>query len=102
MHQAKGDANDGDAEQEAVEEMGETNDDAAYDEPQHIHEDAQTAGLRWHPFHVFAEGPDGEYAELYALQAEGDADDGDHQKHAGDEILQGYVKTAKYEPDDVT
>ncbi len=37
-----------------------------------------------------------------ALQAKGDADDGDHQYQSCDEILQGYMQTSEYDPDDVS
>ena len=43
MHLSEWDANDGDAEYETVEDVGEPYPDAANEEPQHIHEDAQTA-----------------------------------------------------------
>ena len=45
MHLSEWDANDGDAEYETVEDVGEPYPDAANEEPQHIHEDAQTAWL---------------------------------------------------------
>ena len=45
MHLSEWDADDGDAEYEAVEDVGKPYPDAANEEPQHIHEDAQTAWL---------------------------------------------------------
>ena len=75
MHLSERDANDGDAEYEAVEDVGEPNPDAANEEPQYIHEDAQTAWLRLPPFNFRTEWPDGQHAQLQTLQAEGDADD---------------------------
>ena len=45
MHLSEGYAYDGDAENEAIEDVGKPDPDAAYDEPQHIHEYAQTTGL---------------------------------------------------------
>ena len=75
MHLSEWDANDGDAEYEAVEDVGEPYPDAAYKEPQHIHEDAQTARLRWLPFHFRTKRPDGQHTQFHALQAKGDADD---------------------------
>ena len=45
MHLPEGDANDGDAENEAIENMGKLYPDATYEEPQHIHEYAQTTWL---------------------------------------------------------
>ena len=45
MHLSEWDANDGDAKYETVEDVGEPYPDAANEEPQHIHEDAQTAWL---------------------------------------------------------
>ena len=102
MHLSKRDANDGDAKYETVEDVGEPYPDAANDEPQDIHEDAQTAWLRWLPFHFRAERPDGQHTQFQTLQAEGDADDGYHQYHSCDEILQGYVQAPEYDPDDVS
>ena len=102
MHLSKGDANDGDAENEAVENMGEPDPDAAHEEPQHVHEYAQTAGLRWLPLYFRAERPDGQHTQLHALQTEWDADDGYHQHQSGDEVFQGNVQPAKDNPDDVS
>ena len=102
MHLSKRDANDGDAKYETVEDVGEPYPDAANEEPQHIHENAQTARLRWLPFHFRAERPDGQHTQFQALQAEGDADDGYHQYQSCDEILQSYMQASEYDPDDVS
>ena len=99
---AEGNTDDGNAEYEAVEDVCEPYPDAANEEPQHIHEDAQTAWLRLPPFHFRTEWPDGQHTQFQALQAEGDADDGDHQYQSGDEVLQGYVQASEYDPDDVS
>ena len=102
MHLSPRNANDGDAEQQAVEDVGETDPNASNEEPQHIHEDAQTAWLWWFPFHFRAERPDGQHTQFQALQAKGDADDGYHQYQSCDEILQGYVQASENDPDDVS
>ena len=102
VHLSEWDANDGDAEYETVEDVCEPYPDAANEEPQHIHEDAQAAWLRWFPFHFRAERPDGQHTQFQALQAKGDADDGDHQYQSCDEILQGYMQTSEYDTDDVS
>ena len=102
MHLSEWDANDGDAEYETVEDVCEPYPDAANEEPQHIHEDAQAAWLRLPPFHFRAERPDGQHTQLQALQAERYADDGYHQYQSCDEILQGYVQASEYDPDDVS
>ena len=102
MHLSEWDADDGDAEYEAVEDVGEPYPDAANEEPQHIHKDAQAAWLRWFPFHLRTEWPDGQHTQFQALQAEGDADDGYHQYQACDEILQSYMQASENDPDDVS
>ena len=102
MHLSEWDANDGDAEYETIEDVGEPYPDAANEEPQHIHENAQAAWLRLPPFHFRTERPDGQHTQFQALQAEGDADDGYHQYQSCDEILQGYVQASEYDPDDVS
>ena len=102
MHLAPGDADDGDAEQQAIEDVGKTDPDAANEEPQHIHEHAQTARLRLLPLHLRAERPDGQHAQLHALQTERDADDGYHQNQSCDEILNGSMQPAKDQPDDIS
>ena len=102
MHLPPRNADDGDAEQQAIEDVGKTNPDAANEEPQHIHEHAQTARLRLLPLYLRAERPDGQHAQLHALQAEWDADDGYHQNQSCDEILNGSMQPAKDQPDDVT
>ena len=76
MHLSERYTNDGDAEYKAVENVGEPYPDAANEEPQHIHEDAETAWLRWLPFHFCTEWPDSQHAQFHALQAEWNADDG--------------------------
>ena len=102
MHLSEWDSDDGNAENEAVEDVGKPYPYTAHEEPQHIHEDAQTAWLRLSPFHFRTERPDGQHTQLQALQAEGYADDGYHQYQSGDEILQGYVQASEYDPDDVS
>ena len=102
MHLSEWDADDGDTEYETVEDVGEPYPDAANEEPQHIHEDAQTAWLRLPPFHFRAEWPDGQHTQFQTLQAEGDADDGYHQYQSCNEILQGYMQASKYDPDNVS
>ena len=102
MHLSPGDADDSDAEKQAVEDVGKANPDAANEEPQHIHENAQTAWLRLPPFHFCTERPDGQHTQFQTLQAEGDADDGYHQYKSCDEILQGYMQASEYNPDDVS
>ena len=101
MHLSPRNANDGDAEQQAVEDVGETDPDASNEEPQHIHEHTQTARLRLLPLHLRAERPDGQHSQFHALQAERDADDGYHQNQSGDEILNGSMQPAKDQPDNV-
>ena len=44
MHLSPGETDDGDAEQQAVEDVGEADPDAANEEPQHIQERAQALG----------------------------------------------------------
>ena len=102
MHLSEWDANDGDAKYETVEDVGEPYPDAANEEPQHIHEDAQTAWLRWLPFHFRTERPDGQHTQFQALQAERDADNRNHQYQSCNEILQGYMQASKYDLDDVS
>ena len=89
MHLSPGEADDGDAEQQAVEDVGETDPNASNEEPQHIHKYAQAARLWLLPFHLWAERPDGQYAQLHTLQAKRDADDGYHQNKSCNEILNG-------------
>ena len=43
-----------------------------------------------------------EHTQFQALQAKGDADDGDHQYQSCDEVFQGNVQPAKDNPDDVS
>ena len=40
--------------------------------------------------------------QFQALQAERDADDGDHQYQSGDEVLQGNMQPSENDPDDVS
>ena len=102
MHLSPGDADNSDAEKQAVEDVGKANPNAANEEPQHIHEHAQTAGLRLFPLHLRAERPNGQHAQLHALQAEWNADDGYHQNQSSDEILNGSMQSTKDQPNDVS
>ena len=102
MHLPEGDANDGDAENDAVEGMGEPNPNAANKEPKHIHEYAQATWLRGLPLHLRAERPDGQHTQLHALQTKRYSDDGNHQNQTSYEILQGNVQPAEDNPDDVS
>ncbi len=102
MHVAEGDADDGDVEEEPEAEMGQTNPEAADEEPQHVHEEVQTACLLRLMLDMGAEGPEGEYAQLDGLQAEGDADDGDEQEQSAQKILDGNLYAAEEYPDDVS
>ena len=101
MHLSPGNADDGDTEQQAVEDVGETDPDAANEKPQHIHEHAQTTRLRLLPLHLRAEGSNSQHAQLHALQTERDADDSYHQHQSCDEILDGSMQPAKDQPNDV-
>ncbi len=102
MHLSEWDAYDGDAENEAVEDMGEPDPDAAHEKPQYIHEYAQATRLGWLPLHLRAERPDGQHTQFHALQTEGDADDRYHQNQSCDEILQGNMQPSEDNPDDVS
>ena len=102
VHLSEWDADDGNTEYETVEDVGEPYPDAANEEPQDIHENAQTAWLWWLPFYFRTERPDGQHTQFQALQAERDADDGDHQYQSGDEVLQGNMQPSEYDPDDVS
>ena len=75
---------------------------AVNEEPQHIHEDAQTAWLRLPPFHFCTKRPYSQHTQFQALQAKWYADDGYHQYQSCNEILQGYVQASENDPDDVS
>ena len=47
--------------------MCEPNPDATYDEPQYIHEYAQTTGLRRFPLHLCTEWPDGQQIAYFPI-----------------------------------
>ena len=102
MHLSEGYTNDGDAENEAIKYMSEPNPDAAHDEPQHIHEYAQTSRLCWFPLYFSTERPDSQHTKFHALNTEWYADDGNHQNQTSDEILQGDVQPAKDNPNNVS
>ena len=102
MHLPKGDADDGDTEYEAVEDMGEPYPDASNEEPQHIHEDAQTAWLRLPPFHFRTERPDSQHTQFHALYAKWYTDDSNHQYQSSNEILQGDMQSTEDNPDYVS
>lgn len=102
VHLPERNADDGDAEENAEEEMGNPYPYAADKEPQHVHEQVQATGLRLLAPDLRTERPEGENAEFHALQPEGYADDGDHQGQSRQEVFDGDLQSAEDDPDDVS
>ena len=75
MLHAEGNANDGDAEQQAEDQMGQGDFPSEDQDPQDVHEKSSHSEVA--DFHVLAKGPQDEEADLDALDAKGDTDDGD-------------------------
>ena len=98
MLDAERDADDGDAADEAENEMGRGNLPPPDKDPEDVHTDAQTTCRILSLDDFRAERPEGEDAEFPKLTAERDADDGDAEKQPGQEISERDKKSAQHEP----
>ena len=67
-----------------------------------VHEQVEAAVLRLLFPHLRAERPQSQYAQLDALQTEGNPHNRNHQRNSCQQILQGDAQTAKNNPNDVS
>ena len=77
MLSSKGQANDGNAKQQAKNKMGDGNPDAATNDPDDIGKSQQAAPAGTIINHFSAKGPKHEFCKFKTLQSEWNANDGD-------------------------
>jgi hypothetical protein len=99
---AEGDADDGDAQQEPDTQVAQADPDAAAQQPDHVEDNGQAAGVVPGLPRGATERPQGQHTQLHRLQPERDADDGDHQQQAADKIFHCNEDAAEQQPDDVS
>ena len=102
MHLAEWDADDGDIENDTEEDVGEPNPNSADEEPDDVHQQIQATELLLFLSHRGTERPQGEDTEFETLQSEGNANNGNHQGKATDEVLNGYGEPAKNYPNNIS
>ena len=96
--QTEGDADDGDAEQGADNDVGKGNFYPAAEDPDDVQHEVNAAGLAVAEDGGFAEGAEREDADFHQLQAEGNADDGNAKQQSGNDISQPDEEAAEQEP----
>ena len=94
---AEGDADDGDAPEDACKKVGNCKTDAAQEEPDDVGDRvlAEVSGNR------FAEGPKSECSQLKCLLAEGNTDDGNTPNKTDEEPSDCGAESRKEEPKNV-
>ena len=102
MLEAPGDADDGDAEDEAEKKMADGDFPPATENPDEIHHRGEAARLARTIDEFVAEGPHRVGTQLEQLDAERDADDGDAHQQPHQEVKQRDEQTAEYEPEKVS
>ena len=94
---AKGNTDDGNAEDQADENIAKSHSETAEDEPDHVCDGVRAEVA----VDGSAEGGENKACHLECLFAEGDTDDGDAPKQTGEKEGQRAAKTAKEEPDQI-
>ena len=98
---APGDAHDGDAEQQAEDQVEDGDLPPAEQDPDEVHHHRHAARLVGTVHQLMAERPEGVGPQFEKLDAKGDADDGDAQHEPHDVVNQGDDESAQDEPEDV-
>ena len=100
--QTPGNSHDGDAEDQAEDQMDECDLPPAQEDPDKIHHNGKTARLAGTVDQFMAEGPQGIGAQLEQLHAERDADDGNAHQQANKVIDYGDQQSAENKPEKIT
>ncbi len=102
MLTTEGDADDGDAEYHAEDEVDEACPQSAEDEPEDVQRNADAAWRGVGLYDSGTEGPEAEESEFEGLKGNGDADDGAEECKAACEVADGSFESAEYPPEDVS
>ena len=98
MLHAKGNPDNGNAEQQATRQVDQGDFPPAKQNPDEVHHNGQASRLTGAVHHFIAEGPQGIGSQLEELESERDTDNGDTQQNPCGIIHQGDKDTAKNEP----
>lgn len=98
---AEGNADDGDAEEQAEENVHEPRPKAAENNPEDIEGKADAAGWLIGRSDVGTKGEEAEKPDLEGLQREGDADNGAGESEAAGEVADGGFESAEDPPEEI-
>lgn len=98
----EGDADDGDGEDDAEDEVQDGDVGAAEADPEDVHEDGQAAGLIGLEADVPAERKKRKARYLHGLQPKRNSYDGDHKYKAADEVEHGEDDAPEQKPENVS
>ncbi len=101
MLQSERYANDSDAKHRAQHQMGKANADAADKNPNDIHQNGQTAAIRWRTAYFTAKRHQSYQGKFQSLQPERDTDNRNHKYQARNDVFQKNQQAAQYYPQDI-
>jgi len=100
--QPEGDADDGDAEEAAYDEVGNGQFDAAEDNPDDVEHKVDASHGYGVEYRSLAKRPHGIDTNLHQLIAEGNADEGDAIEYSEQDVGRSQEKSAQYKPKNVS
>ena len=99
---AEGDADDGDAADEAKHSMHGGNLPPTREDPDDVEHGVETSATVLLLYHLVPEGPQRKGTELHQLHTEGNADNGDAEQQPDKPIQEGHDKSTQNDPKDVS
>lgn len=101
MLQSERNADNGDAKHGAQHQMGEANADAADKNPNDIHQNGQTAAIRWRTAYFAAKRHQSHQGKFQGLQPKRDTNNRNHKYQARNKVLQKNQQAAQHYPQDI-
>ena len=101
MLHAERNANNRDAEEHSEYQMRETDPYPTHEYPNDIHQYTEAAAVTGTTAHLPAKGAKSQHRQLQGLKTERNADDGDHQQQAGNNIFHADQKSAANQPNNI-
>ena len=86
---AERNSDDGNAKEYAKPKVGETDPNAAQNNPKNVHDKAQTSARLWRGFHALTERAEAKDTYLQGLDTKRNTDDGDHHTYTGYDVFYG-------------
>lgn len=100
--QTEGNSDNRAAEYHSQSQVGESHLDTAEDDPQHVHNDLQTARRVVHRFHIATEGPEREHSQTHNLHAERYSDNCQAEHQAAKQVAQRDEQATEDNPNNIT